>query len=97
MKKFKYIFRMISNDTIITDQNIISFKFINYGTVNVIINNQLYLPATPKSINPNFFDENMQAGEMTAMGYNVVFKEETDPDDIRRQLQCIMKVAVSDK
>ena len=90
---------MISNDTIITDQNIISFKFINYGTVNVVINNQLFLPANNgiKSIPPNYFDENMQEGQMTAMGYNVVFKEETNPDDIRRQLQCIMKVAVSDK
>ena len=97
MQKFKYIFRMISNDTIITDQNIISFKFINYGSVNVVINNQLFLPAVGIKAVPNYFDENMQEGQMTAMGYNVVFKEETDPEDIRRQLQCIMKVAVSDK
>lgn len=94
MQKFKFVFRLITTDEVIIDQNVIQFTFINYGTdSDVVINNQLFLPAAQVGQTPNFFTENLGSGEKTATGYKVRFA--TKENGVNR-LQMIQKVLVTD-
>jgi hypothetical protein len=94
MQKFKFVFRVITSDETIIDQNIIQFTFINYGVdSDVVINNQLFIPSAQAGQTPNFFSENLGAGEKTATGYKVRFV--TKQNGVNR-LQMIQKVLVAD-
>jgi hypothetical protein len=92
LQRVKFSFRLIDRDQEITSQNVISFKFINYGETNVIINGQLTLPPAQAGQTPNFFEENIGAGETTAQGYKVVFKNVPNKKNI---LQVIEKIIVN--
>jgi len=94
MQKFKFVFRLITNDETIIDQNVIQFSFINYGTdSDVVINNQLFIPSAQVGQTPNFFTESLGAGEKTATGYKIRFV--TKAGGVNR-LQMIQKVLVND-
>lgn len=95
MKKFKYVFRLIDTDTTISDQNVTSFKFINIGKADVLINNQLLLRAVDlTTVQPNFFEENIFTNEKTAQQYKIVFiRGEVEGQGL---IQVIQKIEVQD-
>lgn len=93
IRKYKFEFIIITNDTYIVDQNATSYEFINKGDNNVTINNQLVLLLK----NPPFFDsykEMIYTNEKTAQGYNIVF-EKRNPVSANI-LQVIKKIEVFD-
>lgn len=93
IRKYKFEFIIITNDTYIVDQNATSYEFINKGDNNVTINNQLVLLLK----NPPFFDsykEMIYTNEKTAQGYNIVF-EKRNPISANI-LQVIKKIEVFD-
>jgi hypothetical protein len=92
-KKFKFNFRLITSDTTISDQNVTSFKFINLGEQNVLINNQLLLQGIQVGVSPQFFDEGLSFGEKTAQQYKVVFAKTINKTNL---LQLIEKIEVRD-
>jgi len=95
MQKFKFVFRLITTDETIIDQNVMQFTFINYGVdSDVVINNQLFIPAAQAGQTPNFFSENLGSGEKTATGYKVRFVK-TNINGVNR-LQMIQKILVTD-
>ena len=92
VKKFKYEFLVIDRDKKFNDQNVHSFRFVNIGETNAIINNGFQLQA-PQTSNANYiFDEGIVAGEKTAQGYSVVFKSKAG---FKNAVQVIMKVEVT--
>lgn len=91
-KKFKYEFLVIDRDKKFNDQNVHSWRFVNIGETNAIINNSFQLQA-PQTVNANYiFDEGIVAGEKTAQGYSIVFKNVATK---KNAVQVIMKVEVT--
>ena len=93
-QKFKFNFLIVDRDITLTDQNVHSYRFVNIGGWPVLINNQLYLGESQGTALHNFFDENMQAGEKTAQGYQIRFIQPAQPTS-GPQLQIIMKMPVN--
>ena len=93
-RKFRYEFLIISDNTPkLIDQNVNSFQFINKGTTNVLINNQLFLRGAQAGSNTyDTFAENFASGEKTAQSYSIVFKSNNARDT--KILQVIMKIEV---
>jgi len=92
-KKFKFNFRLITSDTTISDQNVTSFRFINLGEQNVLINNQLLLQGIQTGVSPQFFDEGFNTGEKTAQQYKIVFAKALNKTNL---IQLIEKIEVRD-
>ena len=96
IRKYKFEFIIITNDTYIVDQNATSYEFINKGNNKVTINNQLVL-LKYELPNPPFFDsykEMIYTNEKTAQGYNIVF-DKLNPVSVNL-LQVIKKIEVFD-
>lgn len=90
-RKFKFVFRIITTDEVIIDQNVFAFTFINYGQTDVYLNNQLLIPPAQPGQNPNSYTENLGSGEKTATGYKIKFISAIGKKQI---LQMIQKVLV---
>lgn len=93
MRKYKFNFRLITNDTTVSDQNVTSFKFINLGEQNVTINNQLLLQGIQANTPPQYFDEGLSTGEKTAQEYKIVFSRTANKTNL---LQLIERIEVQD-
>ena len=91
-QKYKFEFKLIDKDTVISDQNVSSFRFINYGNTDVVINNQLLLQRVQAGLPPFSFDENLSFGEKTAQQYKIVFK---NVQGFVNLVQVIQKIAVN--
>ena len=93
-RKYKFNFILIDQDIKIVDQNVNSFTFINKGTKNVSINNQLLLRGSNAGSNQfDTFSETLAIGEKTAQSYSIVFA--TGGNDTAL-LQVIQKIEVFD-
>lgn len=93
MQKFIFEFKIIDKDTTINDQNVHSFRFVNIGETNALINGQFVLQA-PQSANPNYiFDEDLKSGEKTGQGYKIKFQKVSGKAD---RIQVVMKIPLNE-
>ena len=90
--KFKFQFRIVDRDTIFTDQNVYSWRFVNIGETNAVINNNFLLQAQQIVNSQNVFDENLPAGQQTAQGYKIKFQ---DKAGFKNAVQVIQKILVT--
>ena len=93
MTKFIFEFKIIDKDITINDQNVHSFRFVNIGETNAVINGQFILQA-PQSANPNFiFDEDLKSGEKTGQGYKIKFANVSGKQN---RIQIVMKIPLNE-
>ena len=74
MKKFNFIYTFYDRDTLINDQNVVEYHFLNYGNA-VTINNCLLLTA-PSPNTRSEYKETINEGEKTVTQYRLKFSSQ---------------------
>ena len=90
MKKFNFIYTFYDRDTLINDQNVVEYHFLNYGQ-NVVINNCLLLTA-PSPNTRSEYKETINEGEKTVTQYRLKF---ANSNPAQNKLLVISKVFAS--